>query len=289
MKCRMCPRLCGSERTEAENNGGFCNMSLSPRVARAALHHWEEPCISGTNGSGTIFFSGCSLKCVYCQNEKISSGGFGRDITVEQLAELFRSLEAQGAHNINLVTPTHFALPIMRALDIYRPNIPIVYNSSGYENVQTLRLLSDYIDIYLMDYKYISPPRAHSLSSAEDYPNTARQALLEAYRQKPTCTFENGIMKSGVIVRHLLLPQATGEAMAVFDFVKREMPNAFFSLMAQYTPCGNVEKPLNRKITRREYDKVFDYIAESGFENCFVQELESSGEEYIPSFNLEGI
>ena len=266
-------------------------MPSVPVVARAALHFWEEPCISGENGSGTVFFSGCSLRCVYCQNSKISSECFGKKVSEKALADIFRRLEQEGAHNINLVTPTHFVPAVINALDIYRPSVPVVYNSSGYDNVEILKLLEDYVDIYLMDYKYKDPSRAELFSNAADYPYVAARSLSEAYRQKPVCKFNNGIMTEGVIVRHLLLPQATNEAIEIFEDVRKNMPNAYFSLMAQYTPCGRAEniKPINRKITAREYNKVFEHIAESGFENCFIQELESSDKRYIPSFEFEGV
>ena len=266
-------------------------MPLLPVVARAALHFWEEPCISGERGSGTVFFSGCSLRCVYCQNSKISSECFGKKISTVALADIFRRLECEGAHNINLVTPTHFVPAIIEALDIYKPNIPVVYNSGGYEKVETLKLLENYVDIYLMDYKYKNSSRAAQYSNAADYPDVALKSLAEAYRQKSVCKFENGIMTEGVIVRHLLLPQATNEAIEIFNEVSQNMPNAYFSLMAQYTPCGRAENmnPINRKITVREYNKVFEHIAESGFENCFIQDLDSSDKKYIPSFELEGV
>lgn len=291
MKCSLCPRRCNAERDNNKNLNGVCKMPLKPVLSRAALHMWEEPCISGKNGSGTVFFSGCSLQCVFCQNFSVSRGETGNEVSVERLAEIFRELEEKGAHNINLVTPTHYAPAIKQALGIYRPKIPIVYNSGGYELPETLKMLEGLIDIYLLDLKYLSAERSLRYSKAADYPQYAKAALLEAYRQKEKCVFENGIMKSGVIVRHLLLPQGTREAMAVFDWVKENLPNAYFSIMSQYTPCGKAEDypEINRKVTRREYDKVIDYIAENGFENCFIQERSSAKEEYIPPFDLSGI
>lgn len=291
MKCSLCPRRCDALRTETQNIGGFCGQPTSPRLARAALHFWEEPCISGSKGSGTVFFSGCTLRCVYCQNYNISHDGFGKSIGVTRLAEIFKELEAAGAHNINLVSPTQYTEAITAALDLYRPKIPIVWNSGGYENTETLELLENYVDIFLLDFKYLSPDRAARCSAAEDYPEVAKKALIKAYEMRPECVFRDGIMKRGVIVRHLVLPSATREAMGVFDFVKQNMPNAFFSLMSQYTPCGKATgiKELSRKVTRREYEKVLNYILESGFENCFVQEISSSSEEYIPPFDLSGV
>ena len=261
-------------------------MPLLPKVARADLHFWEEPVISGENGSGTVFFSGCTLSCVFCQNYDVSHNGLGEMISYEQLAELFKMLEEKGAHNINLVSPSHYALAIKKALDIYRPKIPIIYNSGGYDRVETLKMLEGYIDIYLMDLKYISNEKAAIYSSAADYPEVTKKALLEAVRQQPENIIENGIMKKGVIVRHLLLPQATKEAMSVFDWVKENTPSVYFSMMSQYLPCGEaLEMPIiNRRVTKREYDKVIDYIGDSDFKNIFIQERKSADECYIPEF-----
>ena len=266
-------------------------MPLLPKVARAALHFWEEPVISGEKGSGTVFFSGCSLGCVYCQNYDISQKNHGKIISYERLAEIFKELEDKGAHNINLVNPTHYALAIKNALDIYKPSIPIVYNSGGYDNVETLKMLEGYIDIFLMDLKYLSNDRAKLYSLAEDYPEIAQNAILEALRQQPISVIENGIMQKGVIIRHLILPQATNEAKAVFDWVRENANGAYFSIMSQYVPMSKAkEMPIiNRKITRREYDKVLDYIGEFDFPNVFIQENSSATKEYIPQFDLTGI
>ncbi|MBE6727082.1 MAG: 4Fe-4S cluster-binding domain-containing protein [Ruminococcaceae bacterium] len=292
MKCNLCPRRCNAERYEAENINGYCKMPLQAVVARAALHFWEEPCISGTKGSGTVFFSGCTLSCIYCQNEDISQKHFGKAVSAKRLAEIFRELEALGAHNINLVTPTHYALAIKQALDIYRPNIPIVWNSSGYENVSTLKMLEGYIDIYLMDLKYVTNSRAQEYSDAPDYPQNAKKAILECYSKAGECVFdENGVMKKGVIIRHLILPQGTGEAIAVFDWVRENVPNAYFSIMSQYLPYGKAKQHriIGRKITSREYEKVLSYIYNTGFENCYIQEKSSANEVFIPPFDLTGI
>ena len=259
-------------------------MPLLPKVARADLHFWEEPIISGKNGSGTVFFSGCSLGCVYCQNYDISHENFGKTISYERLAEIFSELEQKGAHNINLVNPTHYALAIKKALDIYKPNIPIVYNSGGYDKAETLKALEGYVDIFLMDLKYLSEEKAELYSRAKDYPTIAKTAIKEAVRQQSECVLENGIMQKGVIIRHLILPQATKEAIAVFDWVRQNTPNAYFSIMSQYTPYFKAkEMPvINRKITTREYEKVLDYIAQFDFQNVFTQEKSSAKEEYIP-------
>ena len=262
-------------------------MPLLPKVARADLHFWEEPVISGTNGSGTIFFSGCSLNCVYCQNYEISHQEKGTVISYEKLAELFFELERKGAHNINLVSPSHYVLAIKEALKIYKPKIPIVYNSSGYDNEESLEMLKDYIDIFLLDLKYLSSDRAKLYSSAADYPEVAKKAILKAYKLQDKCIIENGIMQKGVIIRHLLLPQATKEAISVFDWVNQNTPKAYFSIMSQYVPCGKAEEMpiINRKVTKREYEKVIDYILESGFSNVFIQDGKSADKKYIPDFN----
>jgi len=287
MICNLCPRRCNAQRTKTENLKGFCKMPLLPSVARADLHFWEEPIISGENGSGTIFFSGCSLSCAFCQNYELSHNGFGKQISCERLAEIFKELEQKGAHNINLVTPTHFIYAIKKALEIYKPKIPIVYNSSGYELTESLRKLEGLVDIYLLDLKYISNDKAKLYSKAENYPEFAKKAVLEAVRQQPTACFKEGIMQKGVIVRHLLLPQGTKEAIAVFDWVKENAKEAYFSLMSQYIPCGEaVTMPIiNRKITSREYEKVVDYVINQNFPNVFIQERKSADKKYIPEFS----
>ncbi len=288
MKCNLCPRRCNINR---ENSKGFCESPLQPKIARAELHFWEEPIISGENGSGTVFFSGCSLNCIYCQNYEVSRGNIGKEVSVFRLAEIFKELEEKGAHNINLVTPTHYVDAIIEALEIYRPKIPIVYNSSGYESVETLRRLENYVDIYLIDYKYTDSVKAKEYSAAPDYPEIVTEAIKECYRQQPRCEIQNGIMKKGVIVRHLLLPQNTKTAMEVFDWVRVNIPNAYFSLMGQYVPFGEAvnHKLLGRKITVREYEKVVNYICGFDFSNVFIQELKSSSKEFIPAFDLSGV
>ena len=286
MKCNLCPRRCNTERNETENLNGFCKMPLRPKIARADLHFWEEPCISGKNGSGTVFFSGCTLSCVYCQNYDISHKCNGKEITVEELAEIFKELENKGAHNINLVTPTHYALAIKEALKIYKPQIPIVYNSSGYERVEALKMLEGLVDIFLLDLKYLNRDRALKYSSALDYPEYAKNAILEACRQQPACEFKDGIMQKGVIIRHLLLPQGTREAMAVFDWIRENASGAYFSIMSQYIPMGNAEnfKEINRKITKREYEKVIDYICGFDFPKVYMPEKSSADKKFIPDF-----
>ncbi|MBO5321980.1 MAG: radical SAM protein [Clostridia bacterium] len=288
MECNLCPRKCNVLRDKLK---GFCKMPLLPKVARAALHLWEEPIISGDKGSGTVFFSGCSLRCIYCQNYEVSRGNTGKEITVSRLAEIFKELEEQGAHNINLVSPTHYVHAIIEALKIYRPKIPIVYNSSGYESTQTLKLLEDYVDIYLIDFKYTDSAKAKEYSLAPDYPEVVKSAISECYRQKSECVVKDGIMQKGVIVRHLVLPQNTKTAIEVFDWVRENTQGAYFSLMSQYLPFGEAlnHKVLGRKITRREYEKVVDYICKFDFPNVFIQERESSSEKFIPLFDLRGV
>lgn len=291
MLCNLCPRQCNALRNADGNIGGACQMPSTPVLARAALHFWEEPSISGQNGSGTVFFSGCSLHCVFCQNSVISANNRGKVFSIRELADVFKNLEQQGAHNINIVTPTHFASSIIAALDVYKPNIPIVYNSSGYENVDTLKMLQEYVDIYLMDFKYIDQDKARLYSNAFDYPNICKAALIEAYKQQPNCIFKDDIMQKGVIVRHLLMPQSTNDAIRIFDWVKENLPNSYFSLMSQYLPLYKAsDMPIiNRKITEREYDKVVNYILDSGYENCYIQELSSAKKDFIPNFDFTGI
>lgn len=285
--CNDCPRKCGAVRSEYENIGGFCQMPLYPKIARADLHFWEEPCISGPKGSGTIFFSGCSLKCVYCQNYEISHKNNGKVITPKELAEIFAQLENKGAHNINFVNPTHYIWAIKEALKIYKPNIPLVYNSSGYDLLSTIN--ENIFDIYLFDLKYISATASQKYSLAKNYFEVASKAISCAYDLVGEARFDKeGIMQKGIIVRHLVLPLATNEAIKICDWVVKNLPNAYLSIMSQYTPCGNLEKfpEINRKITNREYEKVVNHLVEIGAENVFVQDRESSSKDFIPDFNM---
>ena len=289
-ECRLCPRNCGAFRS-SESGSGVCGMGADPVVARAALHHWEEPCISGTRGSGTVFFAGCNLKCVFCQNQQISHDHFGRRISPEALSDIFRRLYEQGAHNINLVTATHFVPAVVRALELYRPPIPVVYNCGGYESVETLRLLDGAVDIYLPDFKYAGEEAARKYSAAADYPERAKAALLEMARQVGPCVYdEAGILQRGMIVRHLILPENTRGARAVLDWLAANLPQYPVSLMAQYTPCGAAcsIRELSRPITRREYNKVQTYMMDLGLDG-FVQQRTAAGAQYIPPFDLEGV
>ena len=290
MICTLCPRQCGVERTEHEGRG-VCGVGALPKVARAALHMWEEPCISGTRGSGAVFFSGCGLKCIFCQNEAISHGGEGEIVSVERLAEIFRELEAQGAHNINLVTAAQFVPAVIAALEIYRPNIPIVYNSSGYERVETLRMLEGYVDIYLPDFKYIDPAMAKLLSGAEDYPEVAMRAIREMLRQTGAAVYdEDGMMLRGTQIRHLVLPGLTGDSMKILSTIADEFPEAAVSLMGQYTPFGKaLEMPgMNRRLKKKEYARVLAHMEMIGLPG-YRQELESASEAFVPAFDGTGV
>ncbi|MEE0858128.1 MAG: radical SAM protein [Acutalibacteraceae bacterium] len=290
-KCYICPRQCGAVR-DNEIGKGFCKMGESPVVARVSKHMWEEPCISGTNGSGTVFFSGCVMKCVFCQNYKISTENFGRVLTANQLADCYKQLEEQGVHNINLVSPTHFVPAIIKSLDIYKPKIPVVYNCGGYENTEALKALQGYVDIYLPDFKYATNEIAEKYSKAKDYPTVATNAIAEMLRQQPKNTYDsNGIMQNGVIVRHLVLPSNTKNSIAVLDALYKSFGNSItLSLMAQYTPCGIADQypEINRKITKREYQKVLNHLELLDFDG-FAQDLSSATKDYIPSFELEGL
>lgn len=291
--CNLCPRKCNTQRKALTDSGkGFCNMGENPVVARAALHFWEEPPISGTNGSGTVFFSGCNLKCVFCQNENISSGGFGKEITIERLREIYFDLIKQGAHNINLVTGTHFINAIAKSLEEPLP-IPVVYNCGGYESVNSLKLLENKVQIYLPDLKYANNDLAIKYSDAPDYFEIATNAIKEMYRQVGKCEFDdNGIMTKGVIIRHLILPNNLENTKRIIDWVKEYFNDGevLFSLMSQFTPNKTCKIPeLSRRLTQEEYDEIEEYLFRSGIEDGFMQELSSAKEEYIPPFNLEGV
>ena len=291
MLCNLCPRRCNATREDTRNPKGYCHAGLLPRVARAGLHFFEEPFISGKNGSGTVFFSGCSLGCVYCQNEIVSHKNNGKDITVQRLADIFRELADKGAENINLVTPTHYSFAIKQALDVYRPPVPVIYNTSGYELPGIIESLDGYVDVFLFDFKYLSGKTAKMYSNALDYPEFAMSAIYAAYKMKNKCVFKDGVIQTGVVIRHLLLPAHTNEAISVFDFVHKNFKNAYFSIMNQYIPLNSATRisPINRKVTDREYDKVLKYIIDSGFENCYFQEKGSADLSYIPKFDLSGV
>lgn len=287
--CNLCPRQCGVLRTEEKS--GFCGMGLKIKIARAAPHFDEEPVISGTNGSGTVFFSGCSLKCRFCQNYALSHDGFGAEISVERLREIYFELIGKGVHNINLVNPTHYARQILESLEGGLP-VPVVWNTGGYERVETLRQLEGKIQVYLPDFKYIDPVHAKRYSGAANYFEYASKAIEEMLRQTgPVELDENGIIRRGTIIRHLILPGCAEESIEIVSYIKEHFPDAWVSLMAQYLPFGSVEgvDELNRRLTQEEYERVADHLCEIGIENGFIQELSSSDESYIPKFDLTGI
>lgn len=289
MICNQCPRKCNVDRTRTV---GYCKSPEEFRLSRAALHFWEEPCISGKNGSGAVFFSGCNLGCLFCQNYEISHENKGMTVSDDGLIKIFENLIEQGANNINLVNPTHYAVQLATLLKKYKPSVPVVYNSSGYESTETLKMLDGLVDIYLPDFKYIRNDKALKYSRAEDYPEVAMRALEEMYLQREKTEFdENGIMKKGMIIRHLILPSNTNSSLKILDFINEKFPNAYVSLMAQYTPCNDLSAvpELDRKITEREYNKVVDYALSLGMDKIFIQSGESADEKFIPDFDFTGI
>lgn len=289
MICNQCPRRCNVDR---ENALGYCKAPNAYKLARASLHFWEEPCISGKSGSGAVFFSGCNLGCVFCQNYEISHKCKGVEVSEERLIRIFEHLVDEGANNINLVNPTHYAVQLTNTLKKYKPPVPVVYNTSGYDSVDTLKLLDGLVDIYLPDFKYIRNDKASRYSRAEDYPQFAMPALTEMKRQVGNDVFdENGIMKRGMIIRHLVLPGNTNSAIQALDYLAENFGDTYISVMAQYVPCTDLSeyKEINRKITKREYDKVVNHILELGLEKVFLQKLESATEDYIPDFDLSGV
>lgn len=288
MKCYGCPRMCGVDRDNAK---GVCGVGRIPKVAKAYLHMWEEPCISVKNGSGTIFFSGCNLKCVYCQNYKISSEGFGKEISVKQLAELFRKLEEMGADNINLVTPTHYIEQIIEALEIYKPAIPIVYNSSGYESVEMLQKLRHLVDVYLVDFKYYSSELADRLSKAKDYPEVAKEIIKLMREFQPKNIYENDKLVKGVIIRHMILPNHTDDSIQILDWLKENIDEPCVSVMGQYTPMYRSQKfeDIARKLKPIEYKRVTSHMLKIGLTDGYMQELSSADESYTPIWDLQGI
>ncbi len=288
--CELCPRRCGALRDGGDT--GYCGEGTRPRIARAALHYWEEPPISGENGSGAVFFSGCNLRCVYCQNMAISQRGLGKTVTVERLRRIYRELADAGAHNINLVTPTHFADAVIESLTP-PPPVPVVWNSSGYESVETLRRLEGKARIYLPDMKYSDPAIAAKYSNAPDYPRVAKDAITEMFRQTGPYVMDGDLLKSGTVIRHLILPGNIGNTIGVIEWVAATFRpgDVLFSLMAQYTP---VEPPtpfpeLNRRVTREEYAEAMAAMERAGITDGFYQELSSASEEYTPPFDLTGV
>lgn len=289
MICTLCPRRCGAERT-AEAGGGFCRMPGGLRVARAMLHHWEEPPISGRNGAGTVFFSGCTLGCVYCQNGDISAGGFGKDISTARLREIFEELIGQGVHNIELVTPTHFLPWILPALTPRLP-VPVVYNCGGYERVETLRTLEGLVDVYLPDLKYADGALAAELSAAADYFPVVCEAIREMFRQVGPYVLEDGLLTRGVVIRHLVLPGYLDNTRRVLDWIAETFApgDVLVSLMSQYTPTANMTGRMARRVTAAEYRAAAAYMRNCGITDGFVQERTSAEEAYTPAFDGQGV
>lgn len=295
MGCILCPRECHADRAAGEI--GYCGETAQLRLARAALHMWEEPCISGKTGSGTVFFTGCSLKCIFCQNASIASSLVGKPVSVERLAQIFLELQAQGACNINLVTPTHFVPQIASALELAKKDglqLPVVYNTGGYEKTETLRMLEGLVDIYLPDFKYVSSRLSARYSNAPDYFEIAGSALTEMFRQVGTPLFseETGLLQRGVIVRHLLLPRHLADSKRVVTYLYETYGNKIYiSLMNQYTPIRFFpDRPeLNRRVSHKEYRELVDYCLSLGMENAFIQEGETALESFIPPFDCEGV
>lgn len=292
--CKLCPRECGVNRQQGQR--GRCRVDARIRVARAALHMWEEPCISGKEGSGTVFFVGCSLGCVYCQNREISGGRSGREISQERLADIFLELEDQGANNINLVTAGHYVPQVVSALEKAKDrglHVPVVYNSSGYEKTETLKWLEGLVDVYLPDFKYMDPALAGQYSGAPDYPAVAEHAIREMVRQRSRAEFnERGIMTAGVIVRHLLLPGHVKEGKRILEYLHREYgEQIYISMMNQYTPGAAVSEDslLHRRVTKREYGRLLDFAQEIGITQGFYQEGETAKESFIPAFDCQGV
>ncbi|MDF2567374.1 MAG: hypothetical protein K0R90_830 [Oscillospiraceae bacterium] len=292
--CTLCPRKCGVNRLLGQK--GFCGATHKVKVARAALHFWEEPCISGKKGSGTVFFSGCNLKCVYCQNYQISTEQSGIEISVQRLVEIFLKLQSQGALNINLVTPTHYVPQIIQALLLARKkglSIPIIYNSSGYESVETIKILEGFIDVYLPDIKYFDDRFAKKYSFAKEYFTFAKEAVQEMFHQVGRPVFDKqGIIKRGVIIRHLMLPEHLEDSKqivkTIYDLFGDQV---FVSIMNQYTPLQKVADfpEINRKVTDDEYEKLIDFAISIGIENGFIQEGETAKEGFIPKFDFKGV
>lgn len=292
--CLLCPRKCGINRSTGQT--GVCGVSSEIRVARAALHYWEEPCISGKKGSGAVFFSGCSLHCVFCQNREISDGKAGKVISKERLSDIFLELKAKGANNINLVTPGQYIPDIVWAVSDARRRgmeLPIVYNTSGYEDAKELKLLEGIVDVYLPDFKYMDSALSAKYSRAKDYPSVAKQALSEMVRQQPRVVIDDatGLIQRGVIVRQLLLPGHVNDAKAILKYLHDTYQNSIYiSMMSQFTPIALKDYPeINRTVTRREYERLIDYAIKIGITNAFIQEGDVAKDSFIPAFDCEGV
>lgn len=289
--CNACPRKCNVERNIGEFSRGFCKMPYNAVLARASLHLWEEPVISGKRGSGAIFFSGCNLRCVFCQNYEISHENFGKQVSKSEFIDIVKNLENQGAHTINLVNPTHFVPFIKEVFSEYKPSVPVVYNTGGYDDVESIRSLQGLIDVYLPDLKYFDSDVSKKYSNAENYFEKASKAVLEMQRQVGKSVIKDGIMQKGMIIRHLVLPKNTDQSIKILRWIKDNLPiDTYISLMSQYVPYVKTEyKELNRRIVTAEYQKVIDEFERLGFENGFMQERSSAQTDFIPKFDLSGI
>lgn len=292
--CLLCPRKCGINRRTGQT--GVCGVSSEIKVARAALHYWEEPCISGKRGSGAVFFSGCSLHCVFCQNREISDGKEGKVISKERLSDIFMELAGKGANNINLVTPGQYIPDIVWAVNDAKSRgmkLPIIYNTSGYENVTELKLLEGIVDVYLPDFKYMDSTLSAMYSRAKDYPSVAKQALSEMVRQQPEVVIDDatGLIQKGVIVRQLLLPGHVNDAKAVLKYLYDTYhDHVYISMMSQFTPIALKDYPeINRTVTKREYERLVNYALEIGITNAFIQEGDVAKDSFIPAFDCEGV
>jgi len=292
--CKLCPRNCAVNRLIGQV--GFCRSGSGVKVARVSLHHWEEPCISGDNGSGTIFFSECNLKCVFCQNHSISHTGVGKEISIERLASIFIEQQERGAHNINLVTPTHFVPQITEALKLAKDNglkLPIVYNSNGYENIETIKALEGYIDIYLPDLKYYDDKYAIKYSNAPNYFKTASRAIEEMFNQVGKPQFDkHNMMTQGVIIRHLMLPGLLFDSKEIIDYIWNTFGHSvYISIMNQYTPVNDLSKysEINKPLSQKHYESLIDYCISLGIKNAFIQEEGTVSESFIPDFDLRGV
>lgn len=289
--CNACPRKCNVERNIGEFSRGFCKMPYNAVLARASLHLWEEPVISGKRGSGAIFFSGCNLRCVFCQNYEISHENFGKQVSKSEFIDIVKNLENQGAHTINLVNPTHFVPFIKEVFSEYKPSVPVVYNTGGYDDVESIRSLQGLIDVYLPDLKYFDIDVSKKYSNAENYFEKASKAVLEMQRQVGKSVIKDGIMQKGMIIRHLVLPKNTDQSIKILRWIKDNLPiDTYISLMSQYVPYVKTEyKELNRRIVTAEYQKVIAEFERLGFENGFMQERSSAQTDFIPKFDLSGI
>lgn len=289
--CNACPRKCNVERNIGEFSRGFCKMPYNAVLARASLHLWEEPVISGERGSGAIFFSGCNLRCVFCQNFEISHENFGKQVSKSEFIDIVKRLENQGAHTINLVNPTHFVPFIKEVFSEYKPSVPVVYNTGGYDDVESIRSLQGLIDVYLPDLKYFDSDVSKKYSNAENYFEKASKAVLEMQRQVGESVIKDGIMQKGMIIRHLVLPKNTDQSIKILRWIKDNLPiDTYISLMSQYVPYVKTEyKELNRRIVTAEYQKVIDEFERLGFENGFMQERSSAQTDFIPKFDLSGV